>query len=82
MMEVKQGTREGGAVQMRLKSVSQLVELGDGMIVTDDLACCFPDMLLRIEIGCGGGPPKDLEPGVVIQEGLDQLAAMPRGPVP
>lgn len=52
------------------------------MIVTDGLSCCFPDMLLRIEIGRGGGQPEDLKPGVVVQEGLDHLAAMPRGAVP
>jgi len=52
------------------------------MIVTNRLSGGFPDMLLRIEIGSGWGQPKDRDVRVVLQECLDQFAAMPSGPVP
>ena len=52
------------------------------MIVTDGLSGGFPDMLLRNEIGSGCGQPKQLDARVVLQERLDQLAAMPSSPIP
>lgn len=52
------------------------------MIMTNRLSRGFPDMLLRIEFGRGWRQPKDLKPRVILQEGFDQLAAMPRGTVP
>jgi hypothetical protein len=81
-MEVKQGTRERMIVQVSLKSISQQVKFGDGMIVTNGLSRGFPDMLLRIEFGRGWRQPKDLKPRVVVQERLNKLAAMPRGTIP
>jgi len=81
-MQVKQGTREGGVVQMCLKCISQLVELRHGMIVAHRFSGGFPDMLLRVEIGSGWRQPEDLDPRVLLQEGLDHLTAMPSGSVP
>ena len=81
-MKVKQGTRESSIVQVSFKRISQSVQFGDGMIVTDSLSRGFPDMLLGIEFRGGWRQPKDLKPRVVQQEGLDPLAAMPRGTVP
>ena len=52
------------------------------MIVTNGLSGGFPDMLLRIEIGSGWRQPKQLDARVVLQERLDQLAAMPSSPIP
>jgi len=52
------------------------------MIVANGLPSGFPDMLLRIEFGRGWGQPKELDARVVLQECLDQRAAMPCSTIP
>ena len=81
-MEVKQRTRKPSIGEMSFKRVSELIDLGNEMIVTNRLSGGFPDMLLGIQIRRSRRKPKDLNTRMLLQKRFDQFSTMPSGAIP
>ena len=67
---------------MVFKLVSESIKLFDGVIMTNVAPSIFPDVLLRIEVGCTWRQETDFQGWMVDEELTKGWAAMPGCTVP
>ena len=81
-MLLQERTGEDSIGQMMFKAVSQGIQFGDGMIVTDGFTVCFSNMFLRVEFRRSRREEEKLQVWVGLQQVLHRLTQVPFSAVP
>ncbi len=68
-------------IEIVLKSIDQVWELGIAMIMTDMVARLCPDMFLRIQVRTRRGKENQFQAGILLQHLIKSWTMMPRGTV-